>query len=175
MGRDKATLRLPGSFNNRTLVEHVVFVVGQRCEPVLVAAGREQTLPELSARLLRDEAPGLGPLPATGCGLRAAADAGALWAFVCAVDMPFLTVDLIDALAGSAARSRADVVLPWDGRDHYLAGLYRTELAERVEALVAAGERRMGALVDMVDTQRIVLSDSQPLANLNSPGDLRAL
>jgi molybdopterin-guanine dinucleotide biosynthesis protein A len=175
MGRDKAALRLPGSFDNRTLVEQVVFVVGQRCDPVFVIAATGQTLPELSARVLRDEVPGLGPLPATGRGLRAAAEAGAQWAFVCAVDMPLLTVDFIDALAVPSVRLRCDVVLPWDGRDHYLAGLYRTALTERVDALVAAGERRMGALVDLVDTHRIVLSDPQPLANLNSPADLLAL
>jgi molybdopterin-guanine dinucleotide biosynthesis protein A len=175
MGRDKATLRLPESFGNRALVEQVVLVVGQRCDPVFVIAAPGQTLPELSARVLRDEVPGLGPLPAVGRGLRAAADAGAQWAFVCAVDMPLLTVDLIDALAGPAARLPADVVLPWDGRDHYLAGLYRSALAECVDALTAGGERRMGALADMLDTQRIVLADSQPLANLNSPADLAAL
>jgi molybdopterin-guanine dinucleotide biosynthesis protein A len=175
MGSDKATLKLPGPFGNRALVEQVVFVVGQRCDPVFVIAAPGQTLPDLPARVLRDEVPGLGPLPATGRGLRAAAETGAQWALVCAVDMPFLTADLIDALAGRAARVRADVVLPWDGRDHYLAGLYRTALAERVDALVASGERRMGALVDMVDAERIVLSDSQPLANLNSPADLLKL
>jgi molybdopterin-guanine dinucleotide biosynthesis protein A len=175
MGRDKATLRLPESFDNRALVEHVVLVVGQRCDPVYVIAAPGQPLPELSARVLRDEVPGLGPLPAVGRGLRAAAEAGAQWAFVCAVDMPLLTVNLIDALAGQAAKLPADVVLPWDGRDHYLAGLYRSALAERVDALTAAGERRMGALADMLDTQRIVLPDSQPLANLNSPADLAAL
>ena len=45
-------------------------------------------------------------------------------------------------------RLGADVVLPWDGRDHYLAGIYRTALADRVDGLVAAGERSMRALVD---------------------------
>jgi molybdopterin-guanine dinucleotide biosynthesis protein A len=175
MGHDKATLTVPGSFNGRTLIEHLVSVVGQRCHPVFVMAAPGQALPELSARLLRDEVPGLGPLPATGRGLRAAAQAGAQRAFVCAVDMPFLTVDLIDTLAGTAARLGADLVLPWDGRDHYLAGVYRTELADRIDALVAAGERRMGALAGIADTQRIVLADSQQLANLNSPADVLAL
>lgn len=173
MGRDKATLTIPG-LAGRTLVEQVVFVVGQRCDPLFVMAAAEQVLPDLPARLLRDEVPGRGPLSATGRGLRAAAEAGAQRAFVCAVDMPFLTADLIDALATPAARLDADLVLPWDGRDHYLAGVYRTGLAERIDVLVAGGEHRMAALVGKVDTQRIVVSDSKPLANLNSPADLLA-
>ncbi len=175
MGADKATLTVPGWFDGRTLVQHLTDVLAQRCDPVFVVAAPAQALPELSVRLLRDEVPGLGPLPAAGRGLRAAGAAGAQRAFVCAVDMPFLTADLIDALAGPAARLGVDAVLPWDGRDHYLAGVYRTSLTDRIDALVSTGERRMRVLVDTLDTQRIVLSDPRPLANLNSPADLRAL
>ena len=102
----------------------------------------------MQAEVLRDEIRGVGPLLATGRGLRAAADAGSELAFVCAVDMPFMSAELIDELAECAARLGVDVVLPWDGRDHYLAGVYRTALADRVDALVAAGERSMRALVD---------------------------
>lgn len=45
----------------------------------------------MTARIIRDEIRGQGPLPATGRGLRAAAEAGARYAFVCAVDMPLLS------------------------------------------------------------------------------------
>ena len=108
-------------------------------------------------------------LLATGRGLRAATEAGATRAFVCAVDMPLLTTELITELAGHGG---ADVVLPWDGRDHYLAGVYRTALADRVDALVAAGERRMRALVDTVNTQRIVLPATPALTNVNTVADV---
>jgi molybdenum cofactor guanylyltransferase len=182
MGRDKATMPVPEGISKRigaeratTMVEHVVGIVGQRCEPVFVVAAPGQPLPALQARVVRDEARGLGPLLATGRGLRAAAEAGAKRAFVCAVDMPFLTVDLIEALAGPAAELDADVVLPWDGRDHYLAAVYRTDLVDRVDALVAAGERKMRALVDSLDAQRIVISESRSLANVNSAADLSSL
>lgn len=179
MGRDKATLAVPGeiaaSDGATTMVEHVVGIVGKRCQPVFVVAAPGQPLPELPADIVRDEVRGLGPLLATGRGLRAAREAGAKRAFVCAVDMPLLTVDLIDMLADRAAEVDAEVTLPWDGRDHYLAAVYRTDLADRVDALVAAGERAMRALVDSVDAQRIVVSDSRPLSNVNSADDLRAL
>ncbi|OBJ49044.1 molybdenum cofactor guanylyltransferase [Mycobacterium sp. 1423905.2] len=171
MRRDKATLPVPGG--TTTLVEHVVGVVGQRCEPVFVVAAPGQALPKLQVSVLRDELRGLGPLPATGRGLRAAAAAGARYAFVCAVDMPYLTSDLIDELAALADRTNAEVVLPWDGRSHYLAGVYRVDLAERVAALVNGGERSMRALIEASDVQQIVVSDSGPLANINSPDDFR--
>ena len=171
MGRDKATLTVPGRFAGLTLVEHQVSVLAQRCDPVFVVAAQGQALPDLAAQVLRDAVPGLGPLPAIGLGLHAAAQAGAPRAFVCAVDMPFLTTDLIDELTASAA----DVVLPHADRDHYLAGVYRTTLADTVDSLVASGERRVGALIDVADVRRIMLADASPLANLNSPDDLADL
>ena len=177
MGRDKATLPFPGTDGSdaTTMVERVVGVLTQRCDPVLVMAAQGQPLPELHARVIRDELRGLGPLPATGRGLRAAAEAGARFAFVCAVDMPFLTVELIDDLTRRAVETGAEVVMPWDGQDHYLAAVYRTDLADRVDALVAAGERKMRAFVDASDTQRIVTADSRALTNVNTADDLRAL
>jgi len=114
-------------------------------------------------------------LPAIARGLRAASEAGKRIAFVCAVDMPFLAVELIDDLARRALETNAEVVLPWDGQDHFLAAVYRTDLADRADALVAAGERRMSALVDASDAQRIVISESRPLTNVNTDAELRAL
>lgn len=168
MGRDKATLPFEGS----TLVERITATVSARCAPVFVIAAPGQPLPTLSAEVLRDEVRGVGPLLATGRGLRAAADAGHDWAFVCAVDMPYLSAELIDELVEPAVRLGADVVLPWDGRDHYLAGVYRTDLAPRISGLVAAGERSMRALIDTVDAQRIVMPPQRSLTNVNTAAEL---
>ena len=183
MGRDKATMPVPaellgskdGSEAPITMVERVVSIVGQRCQPVFVVAAPGQPLPELPARVVRDDVRGVGPLLATGRGLRAAAEAGAKRTFLCAADMPLLSADLIDLLENRAVELDADVVLPWDGRDHYLAAVYRTELADRVDALIAGGERSMRSLVDRVDTQRIVVPASRSLTNVNSDADLRTL
>lgn len=173
MGRDKATL--PGPGGNATMVEYVVGIVAERCDPVFAVAAPGQPLPQLLARVIRDEIQGLGPLPATGRGLRAAAEAGAQYAFVCAVDMPLLTVELIDELIRLATKTDAEVVLPWDGRSHYLAAVYRTNLADRIDALVSAGARKMSALIDASDAQQIVLPDSRPLTNVNTDSQFRAL
>jgi len=53
--------------------------------------------------------------------------------------------------------------------------VYRTELATQIDALVAAGERNLPALLDRVDTQRIVIADSRPAAAVTSAGRLRGL
>jgi molybdopterin-guanine dinucleotide biosynthesis protein A len=170
MGRDKATATYAGPDGPATMVEHVVRALARRCDPVFVIAAPGQALPKLTAIVLRDDVRGVGPLLATGRGLRAAAEAGVDRAFVCAVDMPLITPELIDELAQHVG---ADVVLPWDGRDHYLAGLYQTSLADRIDKLVAAGQRSMRALVDTVNTQRIVIAETPALTNVNSVVELR--
>jgi molybdopterin-guanine dinucleotide biosynthesis protein A len=171
MGRDKATMIFPGAGTGepKTMVELVVSAIAAACDPVFVIAAPGQPLPPLSANILRDEVRGVGPLLATGRGLRAAAEAGAERAFVCAVDMPLMTSALIGELA---THQGVDVVLPWDGRDHYLAGVYRTSLVGHIDALVAAGERSMRALVDSVNTQRIVMPQSEALTNVNAAADM---
>jgi molybdopterin-guanine dinucleotide biosynthesis protein A len=172
MGRDKATLPFAGRDGATTMVEHVVATLNTRCAPVFVVAAPGQALPPLDAEILRDEVRGVGPLLATARGLHAVAAARIELAFVCAVDMPYLVAELIDELVGPAVRLGAEVVLPWDGRDHYLAGIYRSSLAGRADDLVAAGERSMRALVGVADTQRVVMPEQRSLTNVNTPADL---
>jgi molybdopterin-guanine dinucleotide biosynthesis protein A len=140
-----------------------------------VVAAPWQSLPELPAQIVRDDVRGVGPLLAIARGLHAAAEAGAERAFLCSVDVPFLTTDLIDAVAARAVEVDADIVLPWDGSNHYLAAVYRTELARQVDDLVAAGERNLPALIDQVDSQRVVISDSRPPADAKPASGLRSL
>ncbi|MEH3143563.1 MAG: molybdenum cofactor guanylyltransferase [Mycobacterium kyogaense] len=175
MGRDKAAVVIDGPSGETTLLQRMVSIVSPRCAPVFVIAAPGQALPEVDATVLRDEVRGVGPLRATGRGLRAAAEAGVAHALVCAVDMPELTVEIVDTLAGPAQRLGVDVVLPWDGRDHYLAGIYRTELHDVVDRLITAGQRSMRALVDSVDTQRIVMPEQPALTNVNTEADLSSV
>jgi molybdopterin-guanine dinucleotide biosynthesis protein A len=86
--------------------------------------------------------------------------------------MPYLSAELIDELVAPAVRLHADIVLPWDGRDHYLAGIYRSALTDRIAELVAAGERSMRALAESVDTQRVVMAEQPALTNVNTAADL---
>jgi molybdopterin-guanine dinucleotide biosynthesis protein A len=174
-GRETAMKQVPGSPVPTTMVEHAVSVVGERCQPVFVVASPGQSLPELPAQVVRDDVRGHGLLSAISRGLHAAADAGAAWAFLCSVDAAVLTADVIDAVAARAAEVDADIVLPWDGSNHYLAAVYRTELASQVDELVAAGERNLPALIDRVDSQRVVISDSRPPADAKPASGLRSL
>jgi molybdenum cofactor guanylyltransferase len=155
-GRVMALKQVPGG--HTTAVEHVVSALGARCEPIFVVTSPGQTLPDIPAQVVRDDVRGHGQLSAIGRGLHAAAEAGAQYAFLASVDATVLGADVIDVLAARAAALHADIVLPWDGTNHYLAAVYRTELASVVDDLVAAGERDVAALIARADTQRVVIS-----------------
>src|SRR5690349_20396691 len=157
-GRAKALKQIRDG--RTTAVEHVVSIVAERCQPIFVVTSPGQSLPQLPAEVVRDDVRGHGQLSAVGRGLRAAAEAGAKYAFVCSVDAELLDPDVIDLLVARAAAVDADIVLPWDGTNHYLAAVYRTELAAVVDDLVAAGERGISALIARVDSQRVVMSDA---------------
>lgn len=175
LGREKALKQVPGSPAPTTMVERAVSVVGKRCQPVFVVTSPGQSLPELPAQVVRDDVRGHGLLSAIGRGLHAAAEAGATWAFLCSVDAAVLSTDVIDAVAARAAEVDADIVLPWDGSNHYLAAIYRTQLAGQIDDLVAAGERNLPALIDRVDSQRVVISDSRRPAEAKPATGLRSL
>ncbi len=173
MGRDKATMPCPAA-SGLPMVEPVVGVLRPRCDPVFVLAAPSQRLPVLAAEVIVDESPGSGPLAAAAGGLRAAAACGIDRAFVAAGDMPYLTVELVDQLTEICqSEPETDIALPFDGRDHYLAGVYRTALADRIDVLVATGRRSMASLGEAVVTGRLGKgAGGRALANINSPGDL---
>ncbi|WIM89496.1 molybdenum cofactor guanylyltransferase [Candidatus Mycobacterium wuenschmannii] len=156
-GRAKALKQVTGG--HTTAVEHVVSVLAERCQPIFVVTSPGQSVPDVPAQLVRDDVRGHGQLSAIGRGLRAAADSGAAYAFVAATDAELLRADVIDVLVARAAQVDAGIVLPWDGENHYLAAVYKTELASVVDDLVAAGERDVSALIARVDSQRVVLAD----------------
>jgi molybdenum cofactor guanylyltransferase len=172
-GRVKALKPAPGG--HTTAVEHVVSILGERCQPIFVVTSPGQSVPKLSAEVVRDDLRGGGQLSAIGRGLRAAADAGAKYAFLASVDATILSADVIDLLTARAAQGDADIVLPWDGSNHYLTAVYRTELASVVDDLVAAGERGIPALIARVDSQRVVIGDAGAPVEAKPTSGLRSL
>jgi molybdopterin-guanine dinucleotide biosynthesis protein A len=143
MGRDKAGL----AWGQTTLLGHVVSVVAGAVDEVVVAAGPQQELPGLPGEMVvaRDPEPGLGPLRGLVTGLGAVGQAGPV--VVVAVDQPFLRTPAIQALIGAVGE--ADVAAPLvDGVLRPLPACYRATLRPRAEGLLAAGERRLRALLD---------------------------
>jgi len=177
MGRDKAALEWDGE----PLLERIARITSESCGPIYVVAPEDSAASRLRgtgptpAIWITDEQPGMGPLAGLAGGLAAADADGAELAFVCATDMPLIGAGLIDELLVALGESDDAAIAVDEQRSHPLAGVYRTRCAGQLRELVAAGERRMLAAVDVLRTHRVTVSDPDWLTNINAPEDLHRL
>lgn len=155
MGEPKALLR----FGDVTLVERVTERLGRVCARVVVVAQTALVLPLLPPEVLvvRDPLPDAGPLVGLSAGLDAL-DASTPWAFVCAVDVPFVSAVVVARL--HALRDDFEAIVPrLDGDTYPLTALYARSLAARARDLVASGERRARLLAQSARTRFVDRDD----------------
>lgn len=185
MGSSKAALEWHGS----TLLRRTTALLGRVVDgPVIVVRAPGQELPELPAdvEVVADPVTGRGPLQGIATGLAAVAERADV-AFVCPTDLPLLHPAFVRRVLG-ALTADVDVVLPVArGFPQPLAAAYRTALAPRVDALIAAGRMRPAMLFAEVAVLRLdeaaLLADPELAAadpaldslwNVNEPAEYRA-
>ena len=174
MGRNKALLAMDG----QKLVERVAGTLAQLTDDVLIVANDADSYRFLGIPIVPDVEPGFGPLMGLYSGLRAAR--GEL-AVAVAVDMPFLSPDLLKMLVSLAPGY--DVVIPHAlDRLHPLCAVYRRATClPAIEQAIARGQRRLIAFhpdvrvreVDEVQLRQ-VSPDLRALMNVNTPEELAA-
>jgi molybdopterin-guanine dinucleotide biosynthesis protein A len=147
MGRPKATLEWHGS----TLVRRVSGLVARAVDgPVVVVCAPGQALPALPFEVVEDAREGDGPLRGIAAGLgalRGRAEA----AYVSAVDVPLLDPAFVRRVL--TALGDADAAVPAGPQP--LAAAYRVALSDTVERLLAGGERRARALLEVCSVRWI--------------------
>ena len=173
LGLDKAML----TFGDAPLLKIVVDRVTQVCDHVVVAVDQPERYQELrlSAKLVADAAPGLGPISGLQSGLQAC---DAVHILVVACDLPFLNVELLRFMADLPRSYQA--LVPWsEDRWQPLCAIYARSCLKVVDAMVSAGGGSMHKLLDQLDVQRpdeeeIRRLDPQRLSflNLNERSDL---
>jgi molybdopterin-guanine dinucleotide biosynthesis protein A len=185
MGTPKAALEWHGS----TLLRRVVGVVGRSLDgPVVVVRAPEQELPELpdGVEVVEDAREGRGPLQGLAAGLAAVRER-AHAAYASSTDVPLLHPRFIRQVL-AALDDDIDVVLPEvGGFRHPLAAVYRTELVDVVERLIAEDRMRPAFLFEACRVRRLdadaLLADPALAAldpdldsvlNLNEPSDYEA-
>jgi molybdenum cofactor guanylyltransferase len=177
MGIAKETL----PFGPETMLARIVRILGEACEPIVVVAAREQTLPELPAAVIvtRDRQPNRGPLAGISAGL-AALPSDVTAAYVTACDVPLLEPALVRHLF-SLLQDHAAVVPVSGGHVHPLAAVYRTSLIDLIDHLLESGPFGPAALFDRIDTRRVEERELRAvdptlatLQNLNHPRDYLA-
>ena len=114
MGRAKAWL----PWGEGPLLSHVVAVLAEIVDEVVVVSSADLELPELEARVVMDRAPALGPLAGIREGL-AAIEADL--AYVTSVDSPFLTPHFVRTMLSFGTAAAAEV----EGYVQTLSAVYR--------------------------------------------------
>ncbi|MFO0801375.1 MAG: molybdenum cofactor guanylyltransferase [Gemmataceae bacterium] len=174
MGRPKAWLSIGGE----PMIVRVLRSVAAVAEPVVVVAAVGQELPPLPDRVdvVRDEADGNGPLQGLAAGL-AALVGRAGDAVVTGCDCPLLTPAVLRRLVELRANASACVTVV-DDIPRPLPGAYSLGVLAEVGALLAAGQLRLGALLDRFACRLVAPSeftDIDPqllsLLNVNTPDE----
>ena len=137
MGSDKSELKLP---DGRTLLQRQVDVLLQSgVDEVLVSRRGDQPAVGVPARVVVDEVRDRGPLAGIAAGLNAISE-GVL--VVLAVDIPFISVEALQAMIALATDDRG--VVPHRGNSiECLVGVYPKSLAKIAAARVAEGKLRV--------------------------------
>lgn len=151
MGSDKALL----PFGPETMLQRVVRLLGTVVTPIVVAAAPGQLLPALpdGVILANDAHEDRGPLEGVRAGLQALPPTTSA-AYVSGCDTPLLIPALVHRML--ALLGDGDIaVLEVDGFLHPLAAVYRRTTLPHIEAMLARGELRTGALFDAVRTRRV--------------------
>jgi molybdopterin-guanine dinucleotide biosynthesis protein A len=170
MGADKATLDWHGT----PLVLHVATTLrGALDGPLVVVAAEGQALPD-GLEVVRDARPDRGPLEGMLAGLHALAGRAEA-AYVCAVDLPFLTAEAVHR-AVAALRCGAQAAIPVvAGIRQPLAAAYSLEVTATVEARLDADQRSLMGLLGELRVAEVPADDlAAQLRDADEPGDLRS-
>ena len=122
--------------------------------------------------LLVDEQAGMGPMEGLRRGLSAMPTAYGL-ALSC--DMPFFAFSALEPLLTELTSQTGVMAVQAEtnGRRQPLAAIYHRELARNFAAALAAGERKLGTVIDMVPHRLVAVPRVNCFFNANTPADMR--
>ncbi len=150
-GQDKALVEVGGK---PMLARMVELLRGAAMEAKVVAAGGKYEA--FGVEIVEDRWPGEGPLGGIITALEDAAGSAARaeWNLILSCDMPFLTRAWLAFLCERAAKSKAQVVLPYSTHGpEPLCACYRTESAGALRAAFASGVRKVTQGLQHVTTE----------------------
>lgn len=147
-GEMKSLLPLAGM----PVIKRIAVEMSRLCQSVTVAAAYEhqaQHYSRLGLSVALDEAPDCGPLVAFYSALQKREEE-LVWLSAC--DMPLVSAKSAEWMVQQLKVSGAMAVIPEiGGKLHPLQAIYRKESINLLAPLVAAGERRMGVLMQRLE------------------------
>ena len=125
--------------NNRRYMKRLMGELGIFTE-MLISDAKMGNFEELGPRVVYDAYGDIGPIDGICQILR---QVSSPYVFVCAVDMPFISIDLVEYLAGYISEEYDCYVLADEERVHPLCAIYSKEVLPIIEELIAAGHYRL--------------------------------
>jgi molybdopterin-guanine dinucleotide biosynthesis protein A len=172
MGTDKALAR----FGEETLVERCVLMLQHCFRRNILIANRAEPFACLKLPVFPDEIPDLGPLGGIYTALRHT-DTPAI--FVVACDMPFLSAELIRAMADALGEHDAVAAKP-GGNFEPLHAVYHRRILPEVERRIRGSELSVNQLLRSLHVKEFGEPDlpgfaswTQVFLNVNTPAELR--
>lgn len=171
-GEDKGLL----DFQGKAMIEHVIEVLQQRVDKVLINANRNLERYRLFGYPLISDATRdhHGPLAGFLAAMQAATTPEVL---IVPCDSPLLCTELIERLVTEKNRSGAEIAVAHDG--HRLQPVYAllsVSLKDSLRDYLAGGERKIDRWFPQHNMATVDCSDiSQVFANINTPQELAQL
>jgi molybdopterin-guanine dinucleotide biosynthesis protein A len=172
MGTDKAFLQ----FEEQTLLDRALSVTSSVCDYVRIV-GDPEKFSTLKTHAISDIFPGCGPL----AGIHAAlAHSSYELNFMLAVDMPYVSANLLKFLFATAEGETAEVTVPRVNRQlQPLCAVYRREFASKAETALQAGNYKIdkafsGVSVRVVEETELKSAgfSTRNFFNMNTPQDI---
>jgi molybdopterin-guanine dinucleotide biosynthesis protein A len=172
MGRAKAELEFAGS----TMLDRVVGTMARVFRQLIVSVAKPHSYAWESsdARVIVDEIPNRGPVPALEQALR---EIRFDCAFVCSCDVPMVSGELARTLCEMLGDY--DALIPQvDGKLQMLHAVYRKEVAQGLAAMRVRGEFRLREVLNFVKARIVPEDEIRALDpellsffNVNTPDD----
>jgi molybdopterin-guanine dinucleotide biosynthesis protein A len=166
IGGSKAIVQLHGT----PLIAYPLNAMRGALLEVAVVAKADTKLPSLAGATVWIE-PHMPRHPLVGI-MHALALAEGRPILVCAADLPFVTSELIRALASVRPGAAPAVIASSDGRDQPLLGCYQPEALDRLQGAGFAPDAPVRDCVAALDPLLFEVDDPQLLFSVNSPDDL---
>lgn len=167
MGMDKALIK----FKGESLLNHQIKKASPYFDEVVLLNGRNTYT--VDVRQLKDDFEDVGPLAGLLEALKDGAEDTLSQIAVIPVDLPGLSRSTIEKLYFSIPDESEDAILLQSGENlQPLAGVYKTELADKLQHFLETGKRMVFGFVDRLDFS-VIDVDAKELKNVNRPGDLK--
>lgn len=159
MGTNKALLKI----NEKTNIERIADKLKILFDDIILVTNEPEQYKFLGLKMVEDQYPGMGPLAGVHAGLEVS---DFEVNFVVACDMPFISVELANALVNNC--SHYDAVVPViNGKQHPLFSVFKKETANKIEQSIAGGRLRMKHLLDDLNVLYLTETELRALCQLD--------